>query len=53
MRYIVIPKEGEPFTTRWFDSENNFIEGSTVIDLSTGHYMNDGKTWKLLNFDHL
>ncbi len=53
MRYIVIPKEGEPFTTEWFDAENNFIEGSTVIDTERYQYMNDGNTWKSLNFDHL
>jgi len=53
MRYLVIPKEGEPFLTNWFDYPDKYIEGSTVYDLPNYQYTIDGFTWKLITLDHL
>lgn len=53
MQYLVIPKEGEPFYTKWFDFPDKYIDGSTVFDLVNHRYTTDGQTWKLIEFDHL
>ena len=52
MRYLIIPKDSEPFLIKWFDPENHFIEGMIVFDRSLDVYYKDGK-WNQLNQDHL
>ena len=53
MTYLILPKDSEPFTTDWFDAENNYVEGMIVFDLVNWSYTTDGKNWKYITFDHL
>lgn len=41
MRYYIIHK-GEIFTTNWYDKENNYVFGMTVIDTETNKYYMGG-----------
>jgi hypothetical protein len=53
MRHLIIPKTGEPFLTDWFDAQNTYCEGDTVIDINNHTYTNDGIAWKPIIIDHL
>ena len=53
MQYLIIPKEGQPFLTKWYDYNNNYTEGMMVYDLDNFCYTTDGKTWNDLPIDHL
>lgn len=55
MRYLVTHPGHEPFLTKWFDYENNWIDGMIVYDLSlpVPSYTIDGKIWLALTVDHL
>ena len=53
MKYLVTFNDGkEPFLTKWFDYENNFIEGMIIFDLNKGIYTIDGINWKFIE-EHL
>lgn len=52
-RYLIIPHEGEPFNTKWFEAENHYQEGMIVFDLACGDYTEDGINWKPIQVDHL
>ena len=47
MQYLVTTTNGEPFTSKWFDVENNFNAeiGMVVYDLIDFCYTKDGKNW--------
>lgn len=51
--YLIVMPDGEVFSTNWFDSENHFVDGSTVIQLSTGKFTRDGEKWEEVEEDHL
>lgn len=53
MRYIVIFEGQPPFYTKFFDAENLFVHGMTVIDMETDKYTHDGVTWLDVQIDHL
>jgi hypothetical protein len=54
-QYLIIPKEGNPFTSRYFDAENHFDPEHChmVIDLVNEKYTTDGQTWNEVMEDHL
>ena len=52
MKYLII-FEGEVFYTKWFDAENNFVNGMTVIDLEMHIYTMNGEKWFDIQQDHL
>jgi len=53
MQYIIITPGHAPFFTKWFDKENNFIDGMIVIDAIIGSYTTDGENWHTMQIDHL
>lgn len=53
MRYLILPTDGEPFMTDWFTTENMFLPGMIVFDLSRGLYTKDGFDWRNIPEDHL
>ena len=53
MRYIVFFNGEPPFYTKFFDAENLFIIGMTVIDTETQRYTTDGATWNEMQIDRL
>lgn len=53
MNYLVIPKTGPAFYTNWYDYENNYVEGMTIIDLYAHKISNDGKKWEAIEEDSL
>ncbi len=53
MRYLVTSTEFEPFLTKWFDPDNNFVLGMVVYDLYNFTYTKDGTTWIPLAIEHL
>lgn len=53
MRYIVFFAGQSPFYTQWFDAENLFVIGMTVIDTETQRYTIDGTNWIEMQIDHL
>lgn len=53
MNWLIIPKEGKPFLTKWFDYENHFTEGMIIFDLSNMTYSTDGKVFCEVEEDHL
>lgn len=52
MRYIVMPKNENPFTTNWFDEANHWTDGMVVIDTESGEYF-AGESWEQMEEDHL
>ena len=52
MRYIILTKD-HLFYTKWFNYENHWQEGMTVIDLTGDAYTTNGKEWQEIEFDHL
>lgn len=52
MQYLII-YAGKAYYTKWFEAENHFVEGMTVIDLVDDKYTTDGKNWIDIEFDHL
>lgn len=53
MRYLIIPKDSEPFMTAWYDGENNYVPGMVVYDLDDLCYTTDGRIWNDIPLDHL
>jgi hypothetical protein len=53
MRYLIIKTGHAPFYSHWLDSENNFAEGITVIDLFDQVYTVDGVNWIDIEFNRL
>jgi hypothetical protein len=53
MKYLIIPKDSEPFMTSFFDYENHYEVGMIVINNYNATYTRDGKTWHKLKFDSL
>lgn len=51
MRYYIIHK-GEIFTTNWFDRENFYVLGMTVIDTRKNKYYMGGN-WIKIDEDSL
>lgn len=52
-RYLIINPDSNVFSTNWFDAENHYEFGSTVINLATGLYTINGKDWYEVEEDHL
>lgn len=52
MQYLII-HEGKPFLTKWFDTENNYVQGMIVYDLYFWKWTNDGIFWAEIEQDHL
>ena len=53
MKYLVTIKGSTPFLTKWFDIENNYMEGMIVYDLAKLEYTTDGENWNEIEIDHL
>jgi len=53
MRYLVIFENQPPFYTAFFDAENLFVIGMTVVDILSDKYTVDGVTWLDVKTDHL
>lgn len=53
MQFLIIPRSGAPFNTKWFIPENHYSAGMVVFDLVTAKYTKDGKTWENIELDHL
>ena len=53
MRYIIFFDGQPPFYTKYFDAENTFQPGMTVVDLLSDLYTTDGVTWLKMQVDHL
>jgi len=53
MQYLIQPIDSEPFFTKWFEPENNFMPGMIVYDMHNLTYSTDGKVWKEIEIDHL
>lgn len=55
MKYLIIfdNQTQDPFLTKWFEKENNFQEGMTVINLSDKTWTRNGVDWIELEIDHL
>lgn len=51
--YLIIPKDSDPFLSKWYDYENNYAEGMIVFDFSTKGYTTDGNNWKNIPENHL
>jgi len=52
MDYIIIPKEGDPFWTKYFEPENNYEEGMVVIKVFAMEFYKNG-AWIPMEVDHL
>lgn len=52
MTYLIL-FEDKVFATNWFDAENNFVNGMTVINIAAGKYTMNGTTWFDIEQDHL
>ncbi len=53
MRYLIILTGHAPFYDKYFDLENHYMEGMTVIDVFDQVYTVDGVNWIELEFNHL
>ncbi len=54
MRYLIVFSDGTlPFYTKWYDFENNFVQGMTVFNLSENTYSTNGKYFVEIPEDHL
>lgn len=53
MRYLILQPGENPFFSDYFDVDNLFFEGLTVIDLKNGLFTTNGKEWKEIETDHL
>ena len=53
MRYLIQPKDSDPFLTEWFSAENHYLQGMIVYDLAHQLWTKDGKKWKRLEQDQL
>ena len=53
MRYIIFFDGQPPFYTKYFDDEEIFRLGMTVIDMNTDHYTTDGVEWVKIEVGHL
>lgn len=51
MKYLIF-YNNEVFYTKWFDEENNYVEGMLVVNVQSDKYFN-GKEWLDIKFDHL
>lgn len=54
-RYLITGDGIEPFTTEWYDYENNYRADLNMIiyDLHRRVYTTDGQVWKQLDWDTL
>jgi len=52
MTYLVF-FEGKVFYTNWFDVDNLYVQGMTVVNRINHTYTTDGKTWLEIEEDHL
>lgn len=53
MQYLITLPSNEPFITKWFEAENNFVEGMIVYDLINHCFTTDGINWNPIQIDHL
>ena len=53
VRYIIFFDGQPPFYTKYFDAENTFQPGMTVVDVLSDLYTTDGVTWLKMQVDHL
>lgn len=55
MRYLITTNCEPPFLTNWFEPENHFNAevGMTVYDIRDYTYTTDGKSWKVIDIDHV
>ena len=50
---LIIPKDSEPFLTKWFQYENHYSKGMVVYDLYSHLYTKNGEDWDEIQLDHL
>jgi len=53
MRYLIIPKDIEPFMTPYYNFDNNYVDGMCVYDLDKLCYTTDGRIWNDIPLDNL
>lgn len=55
MQYLVTGHGFIPFITKYFEIENHWsnVRDMVVYDLVNLVYTQDGKTWKIIEIDHL
>lgn len=53
IRFLIIPKDGEPYYTHWFSFSNNYVDGMIVIDLLNDAITKDATRWHDIIEDHL
>lgn len=52
-KYLVIPQNADPFATPFFERENHFVGGMTVIDQVNLKFTHNGTDWEEIHQDHL
>ncbi|MEL6627450.1 MAG: hypothetical protein AAFQ92_18150 [Bacteroidota bacterium] len=52
-KYLFIPHNADPFTMPFFDRENHFVGGVTVIDQVNFKFTQNGTDWEDIHQDHL
>lgn len=50
---LVLYKDETPFKTWFFERENHFREGMTIVNLGKMTYTQDGENWLPIEEDHL
>lgn len=53
MRYLIIPKDSEPFFTHWCDEEKFPMNGGIAFDCESCMHTTNGKDWEDTEEDHL
>lgn len=53
IRFLIIPKDEQPYYTHWFSLENNYTEGMIVVDLLNNVMSKDATRWDDIAEDHL
>lgn len=55
MRYLITYTHAlvEPFYTKYYDYENNFVSGMVVFDLTRHIYTTNGRDWIDTPVNHL
>jgi len=53
MQYLIIPADGKPLLSNFFEHEKNYQKGMQVYDLKILKYTKDGIVWHPLEIDTL
>lgn len=52
-QYLIIQNDIPPFYTNYYEYDNHYQKGMTVINLLANKYTNNGIDWFNINEDHL